>query len=69
MSTPNRHQLILLGEAVMHLEEKNISPYLELKRLLTNKPNGYQREFRRIFEPYYGLNTGGRFGCLQGSIL
>ena len=59
MSAPNRYQLILLGEAAVHLKEENISPYLELKRLLTNKPSGYQREFRRIFESYYGLNAGG----------
>ena len=43
----------------MHLREENISPYMELKRLLTDKPGGYQREFRRIFETYYGLNAGG----------
>jgi hypothetical protein len=59
MSAPNRYQLILLHKATMHLEEENISPYLELKRLLTDKPGGFQREFRRIFESYFGLNAGG----------
>jgi hypothetical protein len=59
MSAPNRYQLILLGEATMHMEETNVSPYLMLKHLLTKKPAGFQADFRRIFESYYGLNAGG----------
>jgi hypothetical protein len=59
MSEPNKYQLILLREATMHLEETNVSPYLTLRYLLTKKPAGFQAEFRRIFESYYGLNSGG----------
>lgn len=59
MNAPNGYQLILLGEATKRLEETNVSPYLMLKNLLIKKPAGFQADFRRIFESYYGLNAGG----------
>ncbi len=59
MSAPNRYQLRLLGEAIKHLEQKDISPYFELKRVLAEKPTGFQTKFRQIFESYYGLNAAG----------
>ncbi len=59
MSAPNTYQLRLLGKAVKHLEEKYILAYLDLKRLLAEKPTGYKEKFQEIFVPYYALNSGG----------
>ncbi len=59
MRAPNRYQLTLLVEAIKHLKEENISPYLKLKRILAEKPVGFETAFRQTFESYYGLNAGG----------
>jgi hypothetical protein len=59
MKSPNRFQLALLSEAITHLTDADISPYLKLKRLFTDQPVGFKAEFRQTFERYYGLNAGG----------
>ena|SRR5688572_5575283 len=59
MTGPNKYQLSLLRLAVSHLKESDYLPYFNLKRLLAARPAGFKAEFRRIFEHYYGLNTGG----------
>jgi hypothetical protein len=59
MNSPNRYQLALLSEAIAHLKDSDILPYLKLKRMLTDQPVGFQPEFRQTFERYYGLNAAG----------
>jgi len=59
MSDPKPYQLQLLREARHHLKDKDIAPYLRLKRLLAEKPVNYEVEFRRVFASYYGLNVAG----------
>ena len=59
MSAPNRYQLDLLGKAVAHLRQEEFAPYLRLKHLLSERPSGFQVEFRRTFANYYGLQHGG----------
>ena len=59
MTGPNKYQISLLRLAVTYLKEEDYIPYFDLKRLLAERHAGFKTEFRRIFEHYYGLNTGG----------
>ncbi|MBI3922507.1 MAG: hypothetical protein HY318_13880 [Armatimonadetes bacterium] len=59
MTSPNAYQLGLLSEAISHLTDSDIAPYLKLKRLFAEQPSGFEVDFRRTFESYYGLNAGG----------
>ena len=59
MIAPNEYQLNLLNEAKLHLPEKYIEKYLELKRLLTEKTTDSQEKFRQSYASFYGLNVGG----------
>jgi hypothetical protein len=62
MNAPNKYQLSLLREAIKKLDAEGLQTYLTLKRLLREQPDGFKDQFRRMFENYYGLNTGGVTG-------
>ncbi len=59
MIEPTKYQLDLLREAVKYLKENEYIPYLKLKRLLAEKPPGFEVEFRQTFESYYVMGAAG----------
>ena len=59
MTGPNDFQLALLTGAIAHLDERDYARYLELRQLLAARPRGFEAKFRRIFQHYFALNSGG----------
>jgi len=55
----------VLERARQLLAVRDYAPYLALKRLLAEKPNGFRQEFCQLFERYYGLNAAGLTGAFK----
>lgn len=59
MNALNAHQASVLSEATKHVKREDVTRYLALKQMLSQRQPGFREEFRKEFTNFYGLNAGG----------
>ncbi len=59
MMRPMNQQMILLSQAARILQQREVSPYFELRSLILKQDRKSRAAFKRIFSTYYGLNAAG----------